>query len=373
MVQWSIHKGCNWRSKFSELEKRSSGAVSENRSDLLARRKTWIYITGIITWHLTETAYMIEHSARSRGYCWRHAKLGYMICARAGPPFKHDAMKLGKVLFIEKKRNFYPIFEVTSFREDSTRDLRQRKRSDVASAVTRSSYPSDVGLCCARTVEADFELRLFLAYSLSLASLVYRLNVSLGELRVQRIQTGLTILFDFDVLVTFDNVHYKSSGASVSVPTSTHERIVGLMYEECGQCCKSKAGLVAHHRVHENESFGTNMIAQLVCADCSHLFPTKTDLSQSPRHAHSTQHNTDRLGRKKYSGARWSQQESQSLFRQANNFYPSCESKPHCSRGWSSIFLVDRPSASKPGYGCLIGKHNRTNHHLVDLTKPSVK
>ncbi|GAA47340.1 hypothetical protein CLF_100242 [Clonorchis sinensis] len=51
-------------------------------------------------------------------------------------------------------------------------------------------------------------------------------------------------------------VHYKTSGASAPVPTSTQERFVGLKCEECGKWCKSKAGLVAHHRVHDNDSVG---------------------------------------------------------------------------------------------------------------------
>ncbi|GAA54416.1 hypothetical protein CLF_102893, partial [Clonorchis sinensis] len=80
------------------------------------------------------------------------------------------------------------------------------------------------------------------------------LDASLGELRVQQLQTGLTTLFGFNVLVTFDNVHHKTSGASAPVPTSTQERFVGLKCEECGKWCKSKAGLVAHHRVHDNDS-----------------------------------------------------------------------------------------------------------------------
>ncbi|GAA53088.1 putative reverse transcriptase [Clonorchis sinensis] len=112
-----------------------------------------------------------------------------------------------------------------------------------------------------------------------------------------------------------------------SVPTSTQERFVGLKCEECGKWCKSKAGLVAHHRVHDNDSVGTNMVAQLACADCSRLFPTKIGLSQHRRHAHPTQHNADKLSRVKHSGARWSQQESQSLLRLANNLYPSCETQ----------------------------------------------
>ncbi|GAA48986.1 endonuclease-reverse transcriptase [Clonorchis sinensis] len=153
------------------------------------------------------------------------------------------------------------------------------------------------------------------------------LDASLGELRVQQLQTGLTTLFGFNVLVTFDNVHYKTSGASAPVPTGTQERLVGLTCEECGKWCKSKAGLVAHHRVHDNDSVGTNMVAQLACADCSRLFPTKIGLSQHRRHAHPTQHNADKLSRVKHSGARWSQQESQSLLRLANNLYPSCETQ----------------------------------------------
>ncbi|GAA50269.1 hypothetical protein CLF_104310 [Clonorchis sinensis] len=119
----------------------------------------------------------------------------------------------------------------------------------------------------------------------------HRLDASLGELRVQQLQTGLTTLFGFNVLVTFDNVDYKTSGASAPVPTSTQERLVGLTCEECGKWCKSKAGLVAHHRVHDNDSVGTNMVAQLACADCSRLFPTKIGMSQHRRHAHPTQHN----------------------------------------------------------------------------------
>ncbi|GAA49487.1 hypothetical protein CLF_103142 [Clonorchis sinensis] len=116
------------------------------------------------------------------------------------------------------------------------------------------------------------------------------------------------------------SVHYKTSGASAPVPISTQERFVGLKCEECGKWCKSKAGLVAHHRVHDNDSVGTNMVAQLACADCSRLFPTKIGLSQHRRHAHPTQHNADKLSRVKHSGARWSQQESQSLLRLANNY-----------------------------------------------------
>ncbi|GAA56006.1 endonuclease-reverse transcriptase [Clonorchis sinensis] len=126
------------------------------------------------------------------------------------------------------------------------------------------------------------------------------LDASLGELRVQQLQTGLTTLFGFNVLVTFDNVHYKTSGASAPVPTSTQERLVGLTCEECGKWCKSKAGLVAHHRVHDSDSVGTNMVAQLACADCSRLFPTKIGLSQHRRHAHPTQHNADKLSRVKW-------------------------------------------------------------------------
>ncbi|GAA52030.1 retrovirus-related Pol polyprotein from type-2 retrotransposable element R2DM [Clonorchis sinensis] len=69
------------------------------------------------------------------------------------------------------------------------------------------------------------------------------------------------------------------------------------------------------------------MVAQLACADCSRLFSTKIGLSQHRRHAHPTQHNADKLSRVKHSGARWSQQESQSLLRLANNLYPSCETQ----------------------------------------------
>ncbi|GAA51039.1 retrovirus-related Pol polyprotein from type-1 retrotransposable element R2 [Clonorchis sinensis] len=69
------------------------------------------------------------------------------------------------------------------------------------------------------------------------------------------------------------------------------------------------------------------MVAQLACADCSRLFPTKIGLSQHRRYAHPTQHNADKLSRVKYSGARWSQQESQSLLRLANNLHPSCDTQ----------------------------------------------
>ncbi|GAA56441.1 endonuclease-reverse transcriptase [Clonorchis sinensis] len=107
-------------------------------------------------------------------------------------------------------------------------------------------------------------------------------------------------------------------------PATTQERLVGLTCEECGKGCKSKAGLVAHLRVHDNESVGTNMVTQLACNDCSRLFPTKIGLSQHHQHAHPTQHNADKLGRVKYCNVHWSQQESQSLLRLANNLYPSC-------------------------------------------------
>ncbi|GAA54712.1 hypothetical protein CLF_105081, partial [Clonorchis sinensis] len=83
------------------------------------------------------------------------------------------------------------------------------------------------------------------------------LDVSVGELRVQQLQTELTTLVGFSVLVTFN---YESSGASAPVPTSTQERLGGLTCEERGNCCKSKAGLVAHHRVHDNESVALRAI-----------------------------------------------------------------------------------------------------------------
>ncbi|GAA51778.1 retrovirus-related Pol polyprotein from type-1 retrotransposable element R2 [Clonorchis sinensis] len=121
----------------------------------------------------------------------------------------------------------------------------------------------------------------------------------------------------------FDNIHYESSGASAPLPTSTQKKLLGLTCKECGKCCKSKAGLEAHHRVHNNERVGTNMVAQLARIDCSRLFSTKIDLSQHHRHAQPTQHNANKLGRVKNSGAR-SQQELQSLLRLANNLYPSC-------------------------------------------------
>ncbi|GAA48256.1 retrovirus-related Pol polyprotein from type-1 retrotransposable element R2 [Clonorchis sinensis] len=92
---------------------------------------------------------------------------------------------------------------------------------------------------------------------------VKSLDASLGELRVQQLQTGLTTLFGFNVLVTFDNVHYKTSGASAPVPTSTQESFVGLTCEECGKWCKSKAGLVAHHRVHDNDSVAISIKTRL--------------------------------------------------------------------------------------------------------------
>ncbi|GAA48178.1 endonuclease-reverse transcriptase [Clonorchis sinensis] len=142
------------------------------------------------------------------------------------------------------------------------------------------------------------------------------LDVRLGELRVQQLQTGLTTLFGFD------NEHHEASGTSPSpVPTGTQERLVGFTCEECGKCCKSKAGLVVHHRARDNESFGTNMVVKLACAECSRLFPTKIGLSQHRRHAHPTQHNADKLSRVKHSGARWPHQESQSLLHLANNLY----------------------------------------------------
>ncbi|GAA52618.1 hypothetical protein CLF_108459 [Clonorchis sinensis] len=108
----------------------------------------------------------------------------------------------------------------------------------------------------------------------------------------------------------------------LSVPTNTQERLLGRTCEEFGNCSKSKAGLVAHDRVHDNQNVGTNMVAQLACADCSRLFPTKVGQSQYRRHAHTTQHNAGKLDLVKYSGARWSQQES--LLHLANNLCPSC-------------------------------------------------
>ncbi|KAG5454843.1 hypothetical protein CSKR_112863 [Clonorchis sinensis] len=72
---------------------------------------------------------------------------------------------------------------------------------------------------------------------------------------------------------------HKRSSSGLHTPRVS-EKLVGLTCEECGKWCKSKAGLVAHHRVHNNDSVGTNMVAQLACADCSRLFPTKIGLSQ---------------------------------------------------------------------------------------------
>ncbi|GAA50168.1 polyprotein [Clonorchis sinensis] len=127
--------------------------------------------------------------------------------------------------------------------------------------------------------------------------------------------------------VNFNNVEYESSGASAPVPTSTQERIVGLTCEECGRCCKSKAGLVAHRQVHVRESVGTNVVAQSACANCSRLFPMKISLSQHHRQAHFIQHNADQLRRVNKFRVRWSQQESQSLVCLANNLYPSCDTQ----------------------------------------------
>ncbi|KER31985.1 hypothetical protein T265_01914 [Opisthorchis viverrini] len=60
-----------------------------------------------------------------------------------------------------------------------------------------------------------------------------------------------------------------------NVPNSTHERLVELICEECGRCCKSKAGLAAHHRVHVYESVGTNGVVHLFCTDCFRPLLTK--------------------------------------------------------------------------------------------------
>ncbi|KAG5447180.1 hypothetical protein CSKR_106424 [Clonorchis sinensis] len=111
---------------------------------------------------------------------------------------------------------------------------------------------------------------------------------------------GLMTLLGFNVLVASDNVQYESSGASAPVPTSTQVRLVGLMCEECGKCCKSKAGLVAHHRVHDKENW-----------------PESTSPARTPKP------NADKLGRVKNSGVRRTQQESQSLLCPDNKLYPS--------------------------------------------------
>ncbi|GAA53687.1 endonuclease-reverse transcriptase [Clonorchis sinensis] len=49
----------------------------------------------------------------------------------------------------------------------------------------------------------------------------------------------------------------------ISVPTSTQERLVGRTCEECGKWCKSKAGLVAHNRVHDNDSVAISIKTRL--------------------------------------------------------------------------------------------------------------
>ncbi|GAA55133.1 retrovirus-related Pol polyprotein from type-1 retrotransposable element R2 [Clonorchis sinensis] len=78
------------------------------------------------------------------------------------------------------------------------------------------------------------------------------------------------------VLVTFDNIHYKSSGAFAPVPTSTKERLVELTCEECGKCCKSKAGLVTHHRVHDDKNVGHfHTPGKLYRRQLAHRMPVK--------------------------------------------------------------------------------------------------
>ncbi|GAA56365.1 hypothetical protein CLF_110720 [Clonorchis sinensis] len=52
------------------------------------------------------------------------------------------------------------------------------------------------------------------------------------------------------------NLRTKQAVSKKRVPTSTQEKLVGLMCEECGKLCKSKAGLVAHYLVHTLESVG---------------------------------------------------------------------------------------------------------------------
>ncbi|GAA57878.1 hypothetical protein CLF_113305 [Clonorchis sinensis] len=89
------------------------------------------------------------------------------------------------------------------------------------------------------------------------------------------------------------------------VPISTQERLVGLTCEECGKYCKSKASMVAHHRVHDNEN-------------CTGSTPP----ARTP-----TQHNADKLGRVKDSGVSWSQQESKSILHLANNLKPSYDTQ----------------------------------------------
>ncbi|KER29198.1 hypothetical protein T265_04131 [Opisthorchis viverrini] len=62
----------------------------------------------------------------------------------------------------------------------------------------------------------------------------------------------------------------------------------GVTRADCGRCCSPKTGFVALRRIHVYESFSTNMVTLLVCADCSHLYATKTGLSQQCQHAHPT-------------------------------------------------------------------------------------
>ncbi|GAA53122.1 retrovirus-related Pol polyprotein from type-1 retrotransposable element R2 [Clonorchis sinensis] len=122
------------------------------------------------------------------------------------------------------------------------------------------------------------------------------------------------------------DTQHELFGSSALVPTRTQERFVGLTCVECEKCCKSKAGLIAHRRVHVHESVGMIVVAQLAYADCSRSFPTKIGLSQHRPHEHPTQYNAAKLGRVN-SGVRWSQQESQSLLRLADNLYPTCDNQ----------------------------------------------
>ncbi|GAA51414.1 hypothetical protein CLF_106076 [Clonorchis sinensis] len=115
------------------------------------------------------------------------------------------------------------------------------------------------------------------------------------------------------------------------------------------------------------------MVAHLACADCSCLFPTEIGLSQHRWHVHVTQHNADKLGRVKNSGVCWSIQKSQSLFHLANKLYSSCDTQTALFARLEQYSPGGLAISIKTWLRVLKCKHNRTNHHLVALTKPLVK
>ena len=135
----------------------------------------------------------------------------------------------------------------------------------------------------------------------------------------------------FTVLVTSETENAISSDVPTSVFTSTQERQAELACGSCGKICKSKAGLVAHSKVHTQYDVNSlskcsNTGDELTCRTCDRQFTSKRGLTQHKRHMHPVERNLEKLSCMKTAGSRWTEQESAALLRIATSLAPTCSS-----------------------------------------------